>query len=115
MARRPTKPPEKVGPAIKRKPGGRRDGAGRKKGVPNKLTVETKEAIKMAFEGIGGVPNLVRWARENEGPFYERVWTKLLPLEVTGKNGGPVRLSFENQTDEELRAELARLIEQLKT
>jgi hypothetical protein len=33
-------------------------GKGRKKGVPNKTTVACKEALQLAFQGIGGVSAL---------------------------------------------------------
>lgn len=40
-------------------------GKGRKKGVPNKTTVACKEALQLAFQGIGGVPALQTWAKLN--------------------------------------------------
>lgn len=58
-------------------------GKGRKKGVPNKSTAAVKEALALAFEGIGGVPTLIAWAKvpANQGEFY-KLWAKLLPTEV---------------------------------
>ena len=40
----------------KNKPGrgGARAGAGRKKGIPNRLTTSMKEAIRDAFQELGG-------------------------------------------------------------
>lgn len=70
-------------------------GKGRKKGVPNKTTKACKEALQLAFDGIGGVPALCTWAAENRTDFY-KLWTKLVPQEVktelTGelKNSTPV-------------------------
>ncbi len=55
---------------------------GRPKGSQNKTTVAAKEALQMAFDGIGGVPALIAWAMDekNQGEFY-KIYTKLLPLE----------------------------------
>lgn len=58
-------------------------GRGRHFGARSKLTRNTKIALELAFEGIGGVPALIRWARrpENTGEFY-KLWVKLLPIHV---------------------------------
>ncbi len=63
---------------------------GRPKGVPNKTTAAAKEALTLAFQGIGGVASLQQWARENQTEFY-KIWSKLLPLEVTGEGGDPIK------------------------
>jgi hypothetical protein len=57
---------------------------GRKEGVPNKTTAAVKEALTLAFEGIGGVEELKAWAKDNRTEFF-KLWAKLLPAEVTGK------------------------------
>lgn len=66
---------------------------GRKKGTPNKATASVKQALADAFDGIGGVDRLVRWAEEEPTEFY-KLWVKTLPQEikqeVTGKNGGAI-------------------------
>jgi hypothetical protein len=65
-------------------------GKGRPKGVPNKLTTAAKEAIELAAEGLGGALRLEAWVREdpqNERVFWSQIYTKLLPLQVTGENG----------------------------
>jgi hypothetical protein len=71
-------------------------GPGRKKGVPNKTTASVKEALSLAFQGLGGVPRLQVWATENPTEFY-KLWSKMLPQEVVGEGGGPltVRVTFE--------------------
>jgi hypothetical protein len=46
------------------------------------MTVEAKRAIQMAFEGVGGLPALIKWAEANRSVFYTQVWIKLLPLAV---------------------------------
>ena len=65
--------------------GGKRIGAGRKKGIPNKTTATVKEAIIAAAEGLGGIPRMIEWAKEdplNERAFWASVYPKLLPLQV---------------------------------
>ncbi|MDY0012842.1 MAG: hypothetical protein RBS40_08130 [Rhodocyclaceae bacterium] len=71
---------------------GRKTG-GRKKGTPNKATASVKQALAEAFQGIGGVPSLIKWAQEEPTEFY-KLWSKTLPQEikqeVTGKSGGAI-------------------------
>lgn len=62
-------------------PGERR--GGRAKGTPNHITVHVRTAIELAFEGIGGVPALTAWAEQNRDLFYTRIWTRILPREIT--------------------------------
>ncbi len=59
--------------------------AGRQKGTPNKSSVACKEALQLAFDGIGGVPALVAWAtnEKNRGEFY-KLFSKLLPVQLAG-------------------------------
>ena len=80
---------------------------GRPKGVPNKLTTTVKEAIVSAAEGLGGTQRLIDWCKEdpkNESQFWVSVYPKLLPLQVSGENGGPIqfqevrRLIVDNNT-----------------
>lgn len=68
---------------------GRRTG-GRKKGTPNKTTAQTKAALTTAFTKLGDVKGLVAWAEENRTEFY-RLWSKLIPTEVTGEDGGAIQ------------------------
>ena len=60
---------------------------GRVKGVPNKVTVEAKVALEMAFKGAGGVDALTAWAKENPDGFYP-VWAKLLPKNIDVTTAG---------------------------
>jgi hypothetical protein len=84
-------------------PGERR--GGRKKGTPNKTTQLAKDAIAAAAEGLGGTGRLIQWAREapeNERVFWGQIYTKLLPLQVSGEGGGPLvieRKYFGANTD----------------
>jgi len=71
-------------------------GPGRPKGVPNKMTMAVKDAIAQAAEQLGGVNRLVTWAQEdplNERAFWSSIYTKLLPLQLTGEGGGPVTVA----------------------
>lgn len=70
-------------------------GMGRKKGSLNKTTRAAKEAIELAAESLGGSERLATWAKEdpaNERVFWGTIYPKLLPLQVTGEGGGPVRI-----------------------
>jgi hypothetical protein len=63
---------------------------GRPKGAANKTTVAAKDAIAKAAEGLGGVDRLIAWAGEdaaNERAFWTVIYPKLVPHEVTGKDG----------------------------
>ena len=54
---------------------------GRPKGASNKSTKAVKEALQEAFDGLGGVPSLIEWAKSEPTEFY-KLWSKLLPQEV---------------------------------
>tara|TARA_R100000789_G_scaffold77463_1_gene72793 strand:+ start:581 stop:847 length:267 start_codon:yes stop_codon:yes gene_type:complete len=56
-------------------------GGGSRKGIPNKSTAAVKEALQLAFEGAGGVEELIKFAEANQGDFY-KLWVKMLPQEV---------------------------------
>ena len=71
-------------------------GKGRAKGSLNKTTKSAKEAIALAAEKLGGADRLVAWAQEepqNERVFWGTIYPKLLPLQVTGDDGGPVKVA----------------------
>ena len=66
---------------------------GRQKGTPNKVTSLAKDAIAAAAERLGGIDRLVEWARSdpsNERVFWGQIYTKLLPLQVSGDPNAPV-------------------------
>jgi hypothetical protein len=68
---------------------------GKPKGALSKTTKLAKEAIALAAEGLGGTGRLIEWAKEdpiNERAFWTHMYPKLLPLQVTGEDGGPVQL-----------------------
>ncbi len=69
---------------------GGKAGPGRPKGLQNKTTLAVKEALTLAFEGVGGVPALIEWGQNNPDLFFP-LWVKLLPQEVKADieiNGG---------------------------
>lgn len=69
-------------------------GRGRPKGSPNRTTASAKEAIAQAAEGLGGAERLIAWAKEepaNERVFWATIYPKLLPLQVSGEDGGPIQ------------------------
>lgn len=56
--------------------------AGRRRGSANKTTAAIKDILQGTFERIGGEEALAKWARDNPGEFYGRLWVKLLPRDV---------------------------------
>lgn len=72
-------------------------GPGRPKGSPNKIQKAAKDAIAEAAQKLGGVNRLVEWAQEdakNEHAFWATIYPKLLPLQLTGENGGAIGVSL---------------------
>src|SRR5688572_31443394 len=58
-------------------------GKGRPKGSRNKVTLQAREAILLAAEGLGGVTRLMAWVNkndENEKLFWTQIYPKVLPL-----------------------------------
>lgn len=75
-----------------------RVGGGRPKGIPNKTTRLAKDAIAIAADKLGGADRLFEWAQEdpdNEKVFWQSIYTKLIPVQVTGEGGGPLRTAIE--------------------
>lgn len=66
---------------------------GKPKGALNKSTRAAKDAIEAAAEALGGAARLTSWVLEdpaNERVFWGTIYPKLLPLQVTGKDDGPI-------------------------
>lgn len=59
---------------------GRKTG-GRTKGTPNRATAAAKDALREAFESMGGASALAAWGKENPSEFY-KLWVKILPLDL---------------------------------
>lgn len=82
-----------------------RAGMGRPKGSANKTTALLKDAILKAAEQAGdkvGNEGLVSYlehqATENPGPFMSLL-SKVLPMQVTGEDGGPLQVVFKTVYD----------------
>ena len=75
-----------------------RSRTGRAKGVPNKTTALLKDAILQAAEKAGDKDGLIGYltvqAKANPGPFMALLG-KVLPMQVTGEDGGPVQIAFK--------------------
>ena len=77
-------------------------GRGRPKGSPNRTTASAKEAIAQAAEGLGGTNRLISWAQEdpaNERAFWATIYPKLLPLQISGEDGGPIQAVIRWQNE----------------
>lgn len=74
---------------------GQKSGPGRPKGVINKNTAAVKDMILGALKGAGGVEYLL--ARANDprtSAAFLGLVGKVLPMQVTGEGGGPVKIAF---------------------
>ena len=70
-------------------------GPGRPKGVPNKTTTQLKEAILEAAALAGGEDGLVGYLRMlavTNSSAFSTLLGKVLPLQVTGADDGPVTM-----------------------
>jgi hypothetical protein len=100
------KEPKKSGRGANLKNG---PGKGRPKGVPNKTTKLLKEAILGAAEEAGGQGGtqayLLRQARKKNNAPFMALLAKVLPMQITGEDGGPLQVqAIKGMTDEELLA-----------
>lgn len=66
---------------------------GKPKGAQTRQTKAVKQCIINAFEEMGGVKNLVKWGKENQTEFY-KLWGRMIPHEVTGEDGGDVKITI---------------------
>lgn len=88
--------PSKVVQSAKKPPNA---GKGRKKGVPNKTTALLKDAILKAAENAGNrigseglVSYLEKQADKNPQSFLPLLG-KVLPMQVTGEDGGAIQIT----------------------
>lgn len=72
-------------------------GPGRPKGLQNKMTGELKDMIMTALGEAGGVTYLTEQSKENPKAFLTLVG-KVLPLQVTGDNGGALTVVIKDYT-----------------
>lgn len=78
---------------------GENPGPGRPKGSPNKTTALLKDAIIKAAEaqGDGGKDGLVGYCTflaRDEPKAFAQLLGKVLPMQVTGEDGGPLTLEI---------------------
>lgn len=84
---------------------------GRQKGTPNKTTASVKAASESAFNQLGGVKALVKWAQDDPGEFF-KLYSKLLPIEMradvnyTGLDALAERLARASKRAEEPQKEI---------
>jgi hypothetical protein len=84
--------------AEKKTIGNGRPGPGRPKGVPNKLTGEVKTMILEALESAGGVEYLTERAQDpRTASAFLTLVGKVLPLQVTGAEGGAIQQALTVQ------------------
>jgi len=77
-------------------------GRGRPPGSKNKVTKELKNMILQALDGAGGVQYLQERANDPKtASAFLSLVGKVLPLQVTGANGGPIVIQASS-TDERL-------------
>jgi len=65
-----------------------------RKGSPNKLGALAKDNIAAVFNRLGGTLAMAEWAEANKTEFY-RLYGRLIPTQVTGEEGGPVKITVE--------------------
>lgn len=73
--------------------GGRRPGSGRPKGRVSKETADIKVMVIEALHAVGGIDYLAARAIDTPASFMALVG-RVLPLQVTGENGGPLAVDF---------------------
>ena len=76
-------------------PGVRR--GGRQAGTQNKLSGDVKAMILAALDAAGGAEYLLRQTKQNPLAFMSLLG-KLLPTQMTGKDGGPIVNVFDPAT-----------------
>lgn len=66
-------------------------GRGRPKGARNKINRDVREMILAALQAKGGQAYFERAADENMAAFLALIG-KVLPMQVTGNDGGPIQI-----------------------
>ena len=89
-------------------------GRGRPRGVRNKTTRIMRDAILIAAESLGedgeGLDGLVGFLRESaqlERAAYLSLMAKLIPLQVVGSGGGPLRIETNGMSLQERQQQFA--------
>lgn len=81
---------------------------GRVAGTPNKMTKSVKEMVLAALDDVGGKNYLIEQAKNNPTAFLTLLG-KVLPTQITGEDGGPLKtestiIDTSKLTDDQLRA-----------
>lgn len=63
------------------KKGERFPGSGRKKGKLNTFTISMKEAVRKAYDEMGGWEAMAEWGQANRTDFY-KIAAKLIPTDL---------------------------------
>ncbi len=81
-------------------------GPGRPKGSPNKTTALLKEAIIKAAEGVGSdgkgkgsLTGYCEFLARNEPKAFSALLGKVLPMQVTGEDGGALQVVIKRYGD----------------
>jgi hypothetical protein len=74
--------------------GGKRQGSGRPKGALDKGNAAIRELIVDALHGVGGVAYLQGLAMSHP-PAFAALIGKVMPLQVTGEDGGAIKHSIK--------------------
>jgi len=71
--------------------------AGRPPGIPNKITLDLKQAFLGAFEDLGGKEKLVEVANKSDANYLRVVElvARLLPKEITGPGGSALQIIIQ--------------------
>lgn len=84
-----------------------RSKTGRAAGTPNKTTALLKDAIMKAAEAVGsdtngkdGVIGYCTFLAKEEPKAFAALLGKVLPMQVTGEDGGPVGVVFKTVYEE---------------
>jgi len=70
---------------------------GKPKGAVNHNTRAAKDVIAKTAEMLGGAERMLDWVKEdpaNERVFWGTIYTKLLPLQVTGDKDAPLQVQI---------------------
>lgn len=79
---------------------GKERGPGRPKGTPNKTPAAIKEMILQALSNAGGVEYLERRANDpRTAAAFLGLVGKVLPMQVTGADDGPLRVVIQRFSD----------------
>jgi hypothetical protein len=62
-----------------------------------KISHEAKEMIALAFEGAGGLPKLIQWAKTHSAAFYTQLYAKLIPLQLNAQSTLDVSVNIKGE------------------